>query len=154
MLCLLFGLLAHGKLRLNTCPIMSTNLSRAPSCLHAQLNLALSKTSASSYAGFILQWTMTYPWRQLQIVGESRAPFGVKSGGHSVNRGFSSTTGVQISLVRFNTFNVNSEAQTVDLGPSLLWDDVYDRLEPYGVTVIGGRIPGVGVGGLILGGGV
>jgi FAD/FMN-containing dehydrogenase len=77
----------------------------------------------------------------------------VKSGGHAINRGFSSTSGVQISLARFNTFNVNTEAQTVDLGPSLLWDDVYDRLDSYGVTVIGGRIPGVGVGGLTLGGG-
>ena len=77
----------------------------------------------------------------------------MKSGGHATNRGFSSTRGVQISLARFNTFNVNSEAQTVELGPSLLWDDVYQRLDPYGVTVIGGRYPGVGVGGLILGGG-
>ncbi|KAH9033366.1 FAD-binding domain-containing protein [Lactarius pseudohatsudake] len=89
----------------------------------------------------------------LQIVGKSRTPFGVKSGGHSGNRGFSSTRGVQISLARFNTFNVNTQARTVELGPSLLWDDVYERLDPYGVTVIGGRIPGVGVGGLILGGG-
>ncbi|KAH9025676.1 FAD-binding domain-containing protein [Lactarius deliciosus] len=89
----------------------------------------------------------------LQIVGRSRTPFGVKSGGHSGNRGFSSTRGVQISLARFNTFNVNTQARTVELGPSLLWDDVYERLDPYGVTVIGGRIPGVGVGGLILGGG-
>ncbi|KAF8267724.1 hypothetical protein EI94DRAFT_1801300 [Lactarius quietus] len=89
----------------------------------------------------------------LQILGRSRTPFGVKSGGHAVNRGFSSTSGVQISLTRFDTFEVNSEAQTVDLGPSLVWDDVYDRLDPYGVTVIGGRSPGVGVGGLILGGG-
>ena len=70
-----------------------------------------------------------------------------------MNRGFSSTRGVQISLARFNTFKVNTESQTVELGPSLTWDDVYDRLDPYEVTVIGGRIPGVGVGGLILGGG-
>ncbi|KAI9454043.1 FAD-binding domain-containing protein [Lactarius psammicola] len=89
----------------------------------------------------------------LQTLGKSRTPFGVKSGGHTTNHGFSSTRGVQISLARFNTFNVNSEAQTVELGPSLLWDDVYQRLDPYGVTVIGGRYPGVGVGGLILGGG-
>ena len=77
----------------------------------------------------------------------------MKSGGHATNPGFSSTPGVQISLSRFNTFKVNTEAQTVELGPSLTWDDVYERLDPYGVTVIGGRIPGVGVGGLTLGGG-
>ena len=77
----------------------------------------------------------------------------MKSGGHSANRGFSSTCGVQISLARFNTCHVNTEAMTVELGPGLLWDELYDRLDPYGVIVVGGRIPGVGVGGLILGGG-
>jgi len=77
----------------------------------------------------------------------------VKSGGHATNRGFSSTRSVQISLARFNTFKVSIETQTVEFGPSLLWDDVYRRLDPYGVTVIGGRFPGVGVGGLMLGGG-
>ncbi|KAI9446146.1 FAD-binding domain-containing protein [Lactarius indigo] len=89
----------------------------------------------------------------LQILGKSRTPFGVKGGGHTGNPGFSSTSGVQISLARFNAFNVNKEAQTVELGPSLAWDDVFERLAPYGVNVIGGRIPGVGVGGLTLSGG-
>ena len=77
----------------------------------------------------------------------------MKSGGHATNPGFSSTPGVQISLARFNAFKVNTETQTVDLGPSLTWGDVYERLEPYGLTVIGGRLPEVGIGGLILGGG-
>jgi len=96
---------------------------------------------------------LTYARQQLQILGKSRTPFAVKSGGHATNRGFSSTRGVQMSLARFNTFTVNTEAHSVELGPSLVWDDVYERLDPYGVTVIGGRAAGVGVGGLILGGG-
>ena len=77
----------------------------------------------------------------------------MKSGGHSANRGFSSTPGVQISLVRFDTLKVNTRAKTVELGPGLTWDVVYEQLDPFGVTVIGGRVPGVGVGGLMLGGG-
>lgn len=43
--------------------------------------------------------------------------------------------------------------ETVDVGAGLLWDDVYDKLEPDRVTVVGGRMTGVGVAGLILGGG-
>ena len=89
----------------------------------------------------------------MRILAKSRTPFAVKSGGHATNRGFSSTSGVQISLARFNTFKVNTEAQTVELGPSLTWGDVYERLDAYGVTVIGGMTPGIGVGGLTLGGG-
>ena len=96
---------------------------------------------------------MTNHLRQLQILGKSRTPFGVKSGGRATNPDFSSTPGVQISLARLNTFELNTEAQTVELGPSLIWDDIYERLDPHGVTVVGGRIPGVGVGGLTLGGG-
>jgi FAD/FMN-containing dehydrogenase len=42
----------------------------------------------------------------------------------------------------------------VTFGAGLTWDKVYEALEPHGVNVAGGRAPGVGVGGLILGGGV
>lgn len=40
----------------------------------------------------------------------------------------------------------------MSLGPGLRWGDVYNALDSYGVSLIGGRIPQVGVGGLILGG--
>jgi FAD/FMN-containing dehydrogenase len=77
----------------------------------------------------------------------------VKSGGHIRNPGFSSTNGVEIAMTRFNETKVNSEAGTVDIGSGLTWDQVYVALGPSGVNVIGGRVPGVGVAGLTLGGG-
>lgn len=42
---------------------------------------------------------------------------------------------------------------TVDVGPGLIWDDVFSALEPYNVTVLGARQTGVGVAGFTLGGG-
>ena len=51
-----------------------------------------------------------------------------------------------------NQFTVSSDKSVVSLGPGLRWGDVYNALDPYGLSVIGGRIPHVGVGGLILGG--
>ncbi|KAH9990399.1 hypothetical protein BJV77DRAFT_1124207 [Russula vinacea] len=42
---------------------------------------------------------------------------------------------------------------TVEIGPGLIWDQVYTTLGPTGVNVVGGRVPGVGVAGLTLGGG-
>ena len=48
--------------------------------------------------------------------------------------------------------SVSSDKSVVSLGPGLRWGAVYDALDPYGVSVIGGRIPHVGVAGLILGG--
>lgn len=56
-------------------------------------------------------------------------------------------------MSRFNETKVNSASGTVDIGAGLTWDQVYAALEPTGVNVIGGRIPGVGVAGLTLGGG-
>ncbi|RXW13917.1 hypothetical protein EST38_g11935 [Candolleomyces aberdarensis] len=44
-------------------------------------------------------------------------------------------------------------SQTVEIGTGLKWDDVYAALEPHGVSVAGGRVTDVGVGGFTLGGG-
>lgn len=51
-----------------------------------------------------------------------------------------------------NQLTVSSDTSFVSFGPGLRWGDVYNALDPYGVSVIGGRIPHVGVAGLILGG--
>ncbi|KAH9015946.1 FAD-binding domain-containing protein [Lactarius deliciosus] len=90
----------------------------------------------------------------LRIIGSTRTPFAVKGGGHATNPGFSSTRGVQISLARFDKVTVNSTARTVELGAGLTWDQVYAALDPFGISVIGGRVRGVGVSGLTLGGGI
>jgi len=78
----------------------------------------------------------------------------VKGGGHTSNPGFSSTTGVQITMSRFSEVVYDSTTQTVTIGAGLVWDDVYAALEPHGVNVVGGRVPGVGVAGFTLGGGM
>jgi len=56
-------------------------------------------------------------------------------------------------MSRFNETNVNSSSGTVEVGAGLAWDQVYAVLNQTGVNVVGGRIPGVGVAGLTLGGG-
>ncbi|KAI9439710.1 FAD-binding domain-containing protein [Lactarius indigo] len=90
----------------------------------------------------------------LRIIGSTRTPFAVKGGGHANNPGFSSTRGVQISLVRFDKITINSTGRTVELGAGLTWRRVYAALDPFGISVIGGRVGDVGVSGLTLGGGI
>jgi FAD/FMN-containing dehydrogenase len=90
---------------------------------------------------------------QLRVLGATRTPFAVKGGGHATNPGFSSTLGVQIAMVRFNTVTIDHAASTVSAGAGLLWDDVYKALDGTGLNVVGGRAPGVGIAGLALGGG-
>jgi len=77
----------------------------------------------------------------------------VKGGGRTTNPGFSSTSGVEIAMTRFNEIKVDSTCGTVEVGAGLTWDQVYAALEPTGMNVVGGRMPGIGVAGLILGGG-
>lgn len=89
----------------------------------------------------------------LRELVSTRTPFAVKGGGHSVNRGFSSTLGVHISLARFDDVVVNEHAETVEIGAGLAWTDVYASINPRGINVVGGRLNGVGVSGLTLGGG-
>ncbi|PPQ72040.1 hypothetical protein CVT24_008081 [Panaeolus cyanescens] len=89
----------------------------------------------------------------LGILGDTRTPFAVKGGGHGTNPGWSSTTGVHISMYRFSAVDYDAPSQTVQVGAGLIWDDVYAALEPYNVNVVGGRVPGVGVAGFALGGG-
>jgi len=56
-------------------------------------------------------------------------------------------------MTRFEEIKLNTTASTVEVGAGLTWDQVYAALDPHGVNVIGGRVPGVGVAGLTLGGG-
>ena len=77
----------------------------------------------------------------------------MKGGGHSSNPGFSSTSGVQIAMTRFNNVTYHADTQTADIGTGIVWDDVYSALAPYNVNVVGGRVTGVGVAGFTLGGG-
>ena len=48
-------------------------------------------------------------------------------------------------MARFDNLSVNAEKKkTATIGVGLTWDKVYQMLEPFGVMVTGGRIPGIG----------
>ncbi|KAH9019652.1 FAD-binding domain-containing protein [Lactarius hengduanensis] len=89
----------------------------------------------------------------LLILGFTRTPFAMKGGGHIINPGFSSTSGIQISMTRFNSVELNNATGTVNAGPGVTWTQVYTALNSTGLNIIGGRSPTVGVAGLTLGGG-
>lgn len=89
----------------------------------------------------------------LQHISRARVPFAVKGGGHTTNPGFSSTSGVHISMTRFNDIVIREDRRTIEVGAGLTWTDVYRYIVPMGLNVVGGRLDGVGVAGLTLGGG-
>lgn len=69
--------------------------------------------------------------------------------------GFTSNQdGVVISLGAFDQVRVAEDKSTAEIGVGLRWLEVYRALEEHGVAVAGGRVPTVGVSGLLLGGGI
>jgi FAD/FMN-containing dehydrogenase len=89
----------------------------------------------------------------LKILVQERCHFAVKSGGNAREAGSSNASGgVTIDLVRLNKVSIANDRKSVKIGAGLKWLDVYSKLDPEGLTVFGGRISTVGVGGFLLSG--
>lgn len=81
--------------------------------------------------------------------------FAIRSGGHTSWAGASNIAGgVTIDLRDLDSIELSEDEKTVRVGPGASWDAIYRQLDPLGRSVAGGRIAGVGVGGLTLGGGI
>ncbi|KAK1227244.1 hypothetical protein PQX77_009757 [Marasmius sp. AFHP31] len=90
----------------------------------------------------------------MKVLKKHKAQFAVKGGGHAMAPTFSSTTGIQIAMIRFSRVQYYPESQQVKIGSGCLWDQVYRALDPTGRNVVGGAsAEGVGVSGWLLGGG-
>ncbi|KAI8623064.1 hypothetical protein F5Y19DRAFT_468801 [Xylariaceae sp. FL1651] len=93
--------------------------------------------------------------KAIQIISFFEIKFAVRSGGHSPNPGWSSIgiEGILIDLENLNTITLSDDGTYASVGPGARWEDVYTTLCSHNTTVIGARVPSVGVGGMILGGG-
>ena len=77
----------------------------------------------------------------------------MKSGGHAAFAGASNIQdGVTIDLNDLRQVEVIQDESVTKVGAGNRWLDVYSRLDPMGLSVVGGRVADIGVGGLILGG--
>jgi hypothetical protein len=90
----------------------------------------------------------------VRIAKENELPFAVKSGGHTFFASASNIEdGITIDLQHLDQVTPNAD-QTVSVGTGARWGNVYETLDPLNLTVQGGRIADVGVGGLLLSGGI
>ncbi|RMZ77831.1 hypothetical protein DV737_g4176, partial [Chaetothyriales sp. CBS 132003] len=80
--------------------------------------------------------------------------FAIRSGGHSVMPGFAGvgSNGVLVALQNLNTLSISDDNKIATVGTGNRWGNVYKFAADHGVSVVGGREPMVGVGGLLLGG--
>ena len=79
--------------------------------------------------------------------------FAIRSGGHTPFAGAANIeNGVTIDLRGINVVNLSADHTTTSAGAGSNWDNIYQRLQPLNLTVVGGRVAGLGVGGLTTGG--
>lgn len=89
------------------------------------------------------------------VLRVTQCKFAVKSGGHAAFSGASNIEGgATIDLINLNEIAVSPDRTQTSVGAGNVWYDVYTHLQPMGLTVIGGRVSAIGVGGLTLGGGI
>ncbi|KAL9122301.1 MAG: hypothetical protein Q9187_001149 [Circinaria calcarea] len=85
----------------------------------------------------------------------SQGHFAVRGGGHNSNAGSANIEdGVTLDLRALDGVAVNADKTVVSVGGGAVWGDVYMKLDAMNVSVSGGRVSGVGVGGLTTGGGI
>ncbi|KAI5804956.1 hypothetical protein EDC01DRAFT_626861 [Geopyxis carbonaria] len=116
-----------------------------------------SQTSWLTPACIITPHTGAATARALQAIARAGAPFAVRSGGHSPNRGWGNVDGgLLVDLQHLDTVALGTRhgGDVVALGVGNRWGAVYSALNGNGVAPLGGRSPGVGVGGLVTGGGL
>jgi FAD/FMN-containing dehydrogenase len=84
----------------------------------------------------------------------TKTEFAVRSGGQmSWGPSNNIDNGITIDLVRMNSTTFNETSRIASIQSGTLWGAVYDKLQPYGYTVAGGRSYSTGIGGFITGGG-
>ncbi|KAH8203819.1 hypothetical protein TruAng_001996 [Truncatella angustata] len=90
----------------------------------------------------------------IKIIDTNECPFGIRSGGHGTFTNSNNIEdGVTIDFGYMNSTTYDPATNTASLQPGGRWGSVYKALEPYGVSVAGGRQNPVGVAGFLLGGG-
>jgi len=89
----------------------------------------------------------------IKILADFNTTFAVRGGGHNANPGFSNINGeVTIDMRGMKEIELREEEGVIRVGAGALWGEVYDAVEGKNLSVMGGRISTVGVGGLTTGG--
>ncbi|KAH6850832.1 hypothetical protein B0I37DRAFT_390734 [Chaetomium sp. MPI-CAGE-AT-0009] len=89
------------------------------------------------------------------ISGIYSCNFAIKGQGHAPAASFANIDGgVTIDMTGLNTTALSPDRSVVKVGAGAAWLQVYQYLDPFNISVAGGRNGAVGVGGLTLGGGI
>ncbi|EFX03777.1 FAD-binding domain containing protein [Grosmannia clavigera kw1407] len=83
------------------------------------------------------------------------ALFAIRGGGHTLWSGAANIEGgITVDMRLINQTVLSADGKIASLGAGARWRDVYPQLTPHNVTVMGGRLGSLGVGGFLSGGGL
>lgn len=80
-------------------------------------------------------------------------PFAVRGAGHMFWAGSANIAGgVTIDLSSFTSVSISADRKITSAGGGTRWSAIYSKLDPMGLSIVGGRVFDVGIGGLTIGG--
>ncbi|CAI7658181.1 unnamed protein product [Penicillium viridicatum] len=121
---------------------------------NANLTVWDAKQQESQSACRVLPTTTEDVSSILRIILDTSCRFAVKGGGHARNADDSiSVGGVTIDLQRMRSIEVSSDRSSAKLGSGHVLYSLFEGLERYNLSTVGGRVADVGLGGYALGGG-
>ena len=97
--------------------------------------------------------TAVYALNAANKIGIGGVRFAVRGQGHTPWAGAANIDGgITIDMRAMNNISINEDQTITSVGGGAQWLDVYLTLDALGLSVPGGRVASVGVGGLITGG--
>lgn len=87
------------------------------------------------------------------IDAHDNAPFAIRGGGHTLWTGAANIQGgVTVDMRSMKSLALSDDHKVVSVGGGARYSDLYPQLDPHNLTIMGGRVPGIGVGGFSTGG--
>ncbi|PKY04093.1 FAD-binding domain-containing protein [Aspergillus campestris IBT 28561] len=81
--------------------------------------------------------------------------FAVRGGGHTLFSGAANIKdGITVDMRSMKSLVLSADRKTASVGGGSIFSDLYGQLDRHNLTVMGGRVPGIGVGGFTTGGGL
>ncbi|KAL2017451.1 hypothetical protein VTK56DRAFT_2107 [Thermocarpiscus australiensis] len=148
----------------NTCQVVAAEM---PGRVIFPSDWAYSVAQVSYYAGqerdmntgcIFMPTTTDEVSRFVRMVGartEPDAKFAVRGGGHTLWKGAANIDGgITVDMRLINGTMLSADGSVASLGAGGRFADVYHYLKPHNLTVLGGRVPTIGVDGFLSSGGM
>ena len=83
----------------------------------------------------------------------STTQIAIRAGGHSLFSGAANIQGgVTVDMRSMKSVVLSEDHKVASIGGGGIWSNIYPQLVPHNLTVLGGRVPGIAIGGFSTGG--